>query len=77
MPWWLVRLGSPFVKDWREISEMAYLWHVPHRLDGAKLEMAIGDIPTTAFDRAVSDSLDALGIETRPMQPSARTLVPV
>ncbi|MEJ8570210.1 NAD-dependent epimerase/dehydratase family protein [Microbaculum marinum] len=77
MPWWVVRLGAPFVRDWREISEMAYLWHVPHRLDGAKLEMALGDIPTTSFERAVSDSLAALGFETRPMEPSARSLVPV
>ena len=76
LPWWMVRLGAPFVRDWREISEIAYLWHVPHRLEGAKLEMAIGDIPSTPFDRAVSNSLDALGVETRPPA-RAGTLVPV
>jgi nucleoside-diphosphate-sugar epimerase len=70
MPWRTIRLASPFVRMWREISELAYLWHVPHRLDGAKLEMALGDIPSTGFERAIRDSLDALGIDTRPA-PSA------
>lgn len=69
LPWSLIRLASPFVAMWREISELAYLWHVPHRLDGGKLEMAIGEIPATPFDKAVSDSLDALGIDTRPSRP--------
>jgi nucleoside-diphosphate-sugar epimerase len=76
MPWRLIRLASPFVRAWREIGEIAYLWHLPHRLDGTKLEMALGDIPATSFERAVNDSLDALGIDTRPAAPAARRLAP-
>jgi len=69
LPWTVVRLASPVVRMWREISEIAYLWHVPHRLDGGKLEMAIGEVPYTPFERAVSESLEALGIDTRPSRP--------
>ena len=77
LPWRMIRLAAPFVPMWREISELAYLWHVPHRLDGAKLDMALGDIPATSFERAVRDSLDALGIDTRPAAPAAVELAPV
>jgi len=77
MPWRMIRLGAPFVPMWREIAELAYLWHVPHRLEGGKLDCAIGDVPYTPFDRAVRDSLDALGIETRPAQPASPRLAAV
>jgi nucleoside-diphosphate-sugar epimerase len=77
VPWRMIRLAAPFVPMWREIAEIAYLWHVPHRLDGGKLEMAIGTVPFTGFDRAVRDSLDALGIDTRPAAPATVELAPV
>jgi hypothetical protein len=76
VPWRMIRLAAPFVPMWREIAEIAYLWHVPHRLDGGKLEMAIGTVPFTRFDHAVRDSLDALGIDTRPAAPAAAELAP-
>lgn len=77
MPWRLIRFAAPFVPMWREISELAYLWHVPHRLDGAKLEMAIGEIPYTGFDRAINGALKALGNDTRPVRPAATQLATV
>jgi hypothetical protein len=40
--WSLLRLGGAFVPMLREISEMSYLWRVPHELDGAALERALG-----------------------------------
>ena len=48
----------------RELSEIAYLWNEPHRIDGSKLEAAIGEIPRTPLDLAVAralQDLDALG----------------
>jgi hypothetical protein len=37
-PWWLMALISPFVSTIRELSEMRYLWNVPHTpLDEAVL----------------------------------------
>jgi nucleoside-diphosphate-sugar epimerase len=77
VPWRMIRFAAPFVPMWREISELAYLWHVPHRLDGAKLEMAIGEIPFTGFDRAINESLQALGNDTRPARPAATQLATV
>lgn len=62
LPWRTMRLAAPFVRQWRELTELAYLWHMPHRLDGAKLEMVLGPMPQTPLVRAVADSLDALGL---------------
>lgn len=73
LPWRLMRLASPVVGQWRELSELAYLWHVPHRLDGAKLEMALGPLPQTPLLGAVAASLVDPGIApTPPMADLAR-----
>ena len=61
VPWGLLRAGGLVVPMWREISEMAYLWRVPHALDGTALRDAVGDLPATAPDAALRDALIALG----------------
>ena len=43
------------------MSEIAYLWHEPHRIDGGKLKAAIGDVPHTPLDIAVARALRDLG----------------
>jgi hypothetical protein len=45
----------------RELAEIAYLWHEPHQIDGGKLAAAIGDVPHTPLDVAVTDALRNLG----------------
>src|SRR6266536_3893420 len=50
MTWWLIHALQPIVPLSRELSEIAYLWNEPHRIDGGKLEAAIGDIPRTPLD---------------------------
>jgi nucleoside-diphosphate-sugar epimerase len=60
MGWWLVHLLAPIVPMSRELAEMQYLWRVPHRISGAKLQSAIGDIPATPLDHAVADTLREL-----------------
>ena len=60
MPWGVIRLGGLVVPMWREIAEMAYLWQVPHALDGTALGRLLGDIPTTSLDTAMRDTLQAL-----------------
>jgi hypothetical protein len=35
--WWLIHALRPIVPLCRELSEMAYLWREPHRIDGSKL----------------------------------------
>jgi nucleoside-diphosphate-sugar epimerase len=65
MSWWLVHLLRPIVPLCRELSEIAYLWHEPHRIDGRKLETAIGEVPRTPLDLAVMRTLEDLGAGTR------------
>ena len=61
MSWWLIHVLRPIVPLCRELSEIAYLWNEPHRIDGGKLKAAIGDIPRTPLDVAVACALEDLG----------------
>ncbi|CAI9416714.1 hypothetical protein ANOBCDAF_03792 [Pleomorphomonas sp. T1.2MG-36] len=61
MPWWLMRLASPFVPFLREVMEMRYLWKVPVRLDNAKLVATLGAEPHTSLDEAVWATLVGVG----------------
>jgi nucleoside-diphosphate-sugar epimerase len=65
MPWTMLRLLGYVVPIFRELSEVAYLWSTPHAIDGTRLAAAIGDIPFTPLDRAVSAALLELGIRRR------------
>jgi nucleoside-diphosphate-sugar epimerase len=61
MPWPLIRAGGLFVPMWREVAEMAYLWRVPHRLDGSAMQRTLGRLPATDIDTALARSLQSLG----------------
>jgi nucleoside-diphosphate-sugar epimerase len=61
MTWWLIHALRPFVPLCRELSELAYLWNEPHRIDGSKLAAEIGDVPRTPLDVAVTSALHDLG----------------
>jgi hypothetical protein len=63
MSWWMVHALSPFVKVSRELSEIAYLWHAPHRIAGDKLKSLIGDVPHTPLQEAVRRSVQELARE--------------
>ena len=60
MGWWLIHALRPIVPLCRELSEIAYLWDQPHRIDGSKLKAKIGDVPHTRFDIAVARALAEL-----------------
>jgi nucleoside-diphosphate-sugar epimerase len=60
MGWWLIRLSRPVLAMSAELAEMEYLWQVSHRISGAKLQAAIGDIPETPLDRAIANALREL-----------------
>jgi hypothetical protein len=49
----------------RELSEMAYLWKVPHRIAGDKLKATIGEVPHTPLDVAVAKALRALAATSK------------
>jgi nucleoside-diphosphate-sugar epimerase len=61
MSWWLIHVLRPVVPICRELSEMAYLWQVPHRISGAKLAAAIGPVPHTRLNDAIAQALRDLG----------------
>lgn len=61
MPWWLMRLASPFVPFLKEVMEMRYLWKVPVRLDNARLVATLGAEPHTPLEEAVRATLAGVG----------------
>jgi len=61
MSWWLARTVGQLLPLGRELAEIAYLWRVPHRISGDKLEAAIGEVPHTPFETAIAAALRGLG----------------
>lgn len=61
-PWPLVVALQPFVRLFREMAEMRYLWSETIALDGGKLEAFLGSqLPATPLEVAVRDTLVELG----------------
>ncbi len=61
-PWFLVVALQPFVRLFREMAEMRYLWAKSIALDGGKLKAFLGSaLPATPLDAAVRDTLVGLG----------------
>lgn len=61
LPWWAIRLVSPFVGTFRALLEMRYLWQETVELDNQKLVAFLGAEPHTPIETAVRDSLAGLG----------------
>jgi nucleoside-diphosphate-sugar epimerase len=61
MSWWMIKSFGQLLALGRELAELEYLWRVPHRISGAKLRAAVGDLPHTPLPDAVAASLRALG----------------
>lgn len=61
MGWWMIKTFGRLFAMGREISELEYLWRVPHRISGEKLKAAVGKVPHTPLREAVAASLRALG----------------
>lgn len=59
-PWIVIRLLSPVVRLFRELSEMRYLWSKPLRLDNSKLLAFLGAEPHTEIDTALKQTLKQL-----------------
>ncbi|WP_346893444.1 NAD-dependent epimerase/dehydratase family protein [uncultured Roseibium sp.] len=54
VPWPLVRVAGLFSPLMREVAEMAYLWKVPHRIDGRKLASVLPDLRLTPFGEVMT-----------------------
>ncbi len=61
MSWWMLKTFGQMLAIGRELSELEYLWRVPHRISGDKLKSAIGAVPHTPLREAVLTSLRELG----------------
>jgi nucleoside-diphosphate-sugar epimerase len=61
MSWWMLKTIGQLTAMGRELAELAYLWRVPHRISGEKLKVAIGEIPHTPLQPAITASLKVLG----------------
>ncbi|MGM9481549.1 NAD-dependent epimerase/dehydratase family protein [Roseateles sp. NT4] len=68
LPWWLLKLASPFVTTLKEMQEMRYLWQRPVRMDNTRLLEVLGHEPHTPLIDAVETALRGLGC--LPSQPS-------
>ena len=49
-PWWLMRATSPFWELARELSEMRYLYNLPHAMSGARLAQVLPHFQPTPLD---------------------------
>ncbi|PFH09808.1 nucleoside-diphosphate-sugar epimerase [Collimonas sp. PA-H2] len=56
-PWWLMPALGLFLPLMRELSEVAYLWRQPLRMDNRRLLKVLGSEPHTAWDQAVQSTL--------------------
>ena len=61
MGWWMIKSFGQLFAMGRELSELEYLWRMPHRISGEKLNAAIGDVPHTPLHAAIRASLRELG----------------
>lgn len=61
MRWWMLKTFGQIFRMGRALSELEYLWRVPHRISGEKLEAALGKVPHTPLEQAVRRSLRELG----------------
>lgn len=57
MPWPIIRLLSVINPMMREVVEMAYLWRVPHAIDGRKLSSTLPDFEHTPIENALTQAL--------------------
>ena len=61
-PWWLMRVASPVWDLARELTEMRYLYDLPHRLDGATMQTVLPDFQTTGLAEVAAVQLRRAGL---------------
>jgi nucleoside-diphosphate-sugar epimerase len=61
MSWWFLKTIGQFMALGRELSELEYLWRVPHSISGDKLKETLGGIEHTPLPKAIAASLRSIG----------------
>ena len=69
MPWFLLRLASPFNETMRELAATRPLWQTPIQLDNTQLVRFLGKEPHTPLMTAVETTLRGLGCLNEVRQP--------
>ncbi len=65
MPWWAIKVASPFWTFGRELLEMRYLWDLDHSLSDTPLRTHLGSVTKTTFADVLTRKLGQLnGNET-------------
>jgi nucleoside-diphosphate-sugar epimerase len=59
-PWWMMRLAAPFWELARELTEMRYLFNLPHQLDPAPLARLLPDFRATPPEDVLRQQVKAL-----------------
>lgn len=61
-PWWLLGLAAPFWELAREMREMRYLYHLPHRLDGATMKAVLPQFQISGLAEVAAAQLHCAGL---------------
>lgn len=64
LPWWLLRLATPFSPMLRAVTEMRYLWHRPHSLSEVRLRKLVGQVPRTDISKVLQSMLAPTSVES-------------
>ena len=62
MPWGVIRVLGLVVPLLRAVASMAYLWRVPHALDGTRLRAVVGDLPSTPLETALLETVKSVAM---------------
>jgi nucleoside-diphosphate-sugar epimerase len=72
MPWGVIRALGVFVPLMRALASMAYLWRVPHALDGTRLQEVVGELPSTPLEAALLETVKSVAAQAGAMPAAAR-----
>jgi nucleoside-diphosphate-sugar epimerase len=61
LPWFILKLASPFNETLREHYATRPIWETPIDLDNARIVQFLGQEPHTPLDKAVDATLRAFG----------------
>lgn len=65
LPWFILKVLSPFVVLFKEMTEMKYLWDQPFELSNNRIVSFLGAEPHTNLDEAVTLTLKGLGVRAQ------------
>lgn len=74
-PWWMMRILSPFWELAREMSEMRYLYSMPHTISATKFNRILPDFQPTDLESVILAGLPADIYPNKSMRPRNHTVI--